>query len=174
MKPLAIRGTYSDWRLVKTRGVVQIVIEVPLAESNIALEVLGGMPDAAKEQWVAIAPINPEKEVMSNQHPEPSHAPERRDNARPGSEDPPARAKPWRDWTPAQQAGMRCNDPEFAAFLRETRPDDWHEAPDPADCVRLICGVESRSHLNRGGSPAFRWRELDNSFLTRKALERAS
>jgi len=45
-------------------------------------------------------------------------------------------------------AGIRCNEMTFIAFLKEQYPDDWHEAQEVAECVRLICNVESRTELN--------------------------
>ena len=57
-KPLAFRGTYSDWRLVKTRGVVQVILEIPLADADMAYQILGGMPDASRERWFGIAPLS--------------------------------------------------------------------------------------------------------------------
>ena len=171
MKPLAIRGTYADWRLVKTRGVVQIVIEVPLSDSGAAFDVMGGMPNPANERWFGIAPLK--KEVMSDiQPPIVSDAwPEPR-------QDKPARAKPKRDWRdilPSNQAGIRCSEPEFAAFLREARPDDWHDAmEDTKECIYLICGITSRSFLDINREASTAWHQLDEQFLTWQALERAS
>lgn len=79
----------------------------------------------------------------------------------------------WRDLQPAQQAGIRCDEPTFSAFLREIRKDDWHEAPDAAECVRLICGVESRADLGTNQKARVIWRQLDNQFMAWKALEHA-
>jgi hypothetical protein len=55
----AFQATYSDFKLVKTRKVVQIVLEVPVEHANIVLDVLGGMPDPSKESWVGVALIDP-------------------------------------------------------------------------------------------------------------------
>jgi hypothetical protein len=167
-KPLAIRATYSDWRLIKTRGVVQVVMEVPLADADAAYDVLGGMPNPANERWFGIAPI---KEVMPNTSSKPAV------DARPEpKQDKPARAKrEWRDLPPDMQAGIRCNDPAFSAFLCEEHPDDWHESMGSVDeCVRLICGVTSRAELVTHHRARVLWNQLDEQFLTQKALERAS
>lgn len=51
----AFSATYSDWKLIKTRGVVQIVLEVPLKAAGHAYNVLGGMPDYENEKWVGVA-----------------------------------------------------------------------------------------------------------------------
>ena len=170
MKPIAIRASYADLKLVKTRQVAQLIFEVPIEDFDAAYEVLGGLPNPAKEQWFAIAAI---KEVMSNTVPKHESV-----DARPEpKQDKPARAKhsDWRDKPPAAQAGIRCNDPEFIAFLRETRPDDWHESmQDSVECVRIICGVASRKDLATDHRARVIWHQLDEQFLTRKALERAS
>ena len=51
----AFQATYSDFKLVKTRKVVQIVLEVPLEAAGHAYNVLGGMPTFGNEQWFAVA-----------------------------------------------------------------------------------------------------------------------
>ncbi len=112
----------------------------------------------------------PAKEVMpvtSRQLSEPAVA-------RPELENPPARAKrEWRDLLPAQQAGMRCEEAAFVHFLREVRPEDWHETQDTADCVRLICGVESRSELNTNQRARVIWHQLDEQYQAWKQVEHA-
>ena len=161
MKPLAIRGTYADWRLVKTRGVVQIVIEVPLSDSGAAFDVMGGMPSPANERWFGIAPLK--KEVMPDiQSPIISDArPEPR-------QDKPARAKrDWRDIPPAEQAFLRCQNARFVSFLIEEWPIEWRQSGtvDPAaDCVRLICGVESRADLNTNQKARVIWHQLNDQY----------
>ena len=54
-KPAAFTATYSDWKIIKTRGAVSISFEVPLKAVGHAYNVLGGMPDFGTEQWFAIA-----------------------------------------------------------------------------------------------------------------------
>lgn len=53
----AVRGTFADFKTVKTRGVCQLIIEVPIEAADNALTLLGGVPQAKAEQWVGIAPI---------------------------------------------------------------------------------------------------------------------
>jgi hypothetical protein len=111
-------------------------------------------------------PVQPVKEV--------SPAPARQLEPEPAG----ARAKPKRDWRdilPSNQAGMRYSKPEFSAFLRETRPDDWHEAmTDPKECIYLICKITSLSQLDLDRQASVEWHKLDEQFLTWKAMERAS
>jgi hypothetical protein len=152
----AFKATYSDWKLVKTRQVVQIVFEVPLAEADAAYELLGGMPAPASERWFGIAALAPK--------PEPRPVPDK----------PLAGAKrDWRDLPPSQQAGIRCEEPSFVSFLKEERSDDWHESQDAAECVRLICGITSRSELGTNQKARVIWAQLNSQFEAWKALEHA-
>jgi hypothetical protein len=88
----------------------------------------------------------------------------------------PARPRPkrdWRDMLPTQQAGIRCDDPMFVAFLKEQHADDWHETNDAADFVRGFCGVASRSELVTNHKARVRWHQLDEQFQAWKAMEHA-
>ena len=162
--PAAFRGTYADWKLVKTRGVVQIVFEVPLAEADDAYELLGGMPIIAKERWFGIAAIKSPEQKEDRAKPRQTLLPDA----------PTGGAKrPFRDLPPQQQAGMRCDEPTFAAFLKEQREDDWAEAPDTADCVRLICGVTSRAELQTNHKARVIWNMINSQYEAWKALEHA-
>lgn len=155
--PAAFRATYSDLKLIKTRQCVQIVFELPLADFDEAYQVLGGLPDPAKERWFAVAPLKP---TAAQPQPVP-------DKPQAGAK------RDWRDLAPQQQAGIRCEEPTFAAFLREERKDDWHETQDAAECVRLICGVASRSELGTNQKARVIWHQLDSAFQAWKALEHA-
>lgn len=93
---------------------------------------------------------------------------------------PPATPKPtaggkrnWRDIPPPQQAGIRCDDATFSAFLKEERPDDWSECQDTVDCVYLICGISSRSELGTNQKARVIWHQLDEAYQAWKALENA-
>ena len=86
----------------------------------------------------------------------------------------PAGKRDWRDLQPQQQAGIRTNEPSFAAFLRETRPDDWHECgDDPAECIRLICGVNSRAMIGVNQKARVIWHQLDIAYQAWMQVEHA-
>jgi hypothetical protein len=159
----AFKATYSDWKLIKTRGVVQVVMEVPLADADAAYDVLGGMPVHGKERWFGIAALkSPAEEARA--------APRQ---AVPQSSRPDGAKRPWRDLDPTTQAGMHCNDPVFVAFLREKYTRDWSESGlDAAECVRLICGVTSRKELNTNHKARVIWHQIDTQFQAWRALER--
>lgn len=143
----AFRATYSDWRLVKTRQVVQVVFEVPIEDADAAYEVLGGMPNFGTEQWFGIAAITAE-------------APRQIESKRTAGE-----RRNWEDLQPQQQAGIRCDERAFATFLFEEHKSDYLEAAnDPAECVRLICGVTSRCELSTNQKARVIWHQLDSEY----------
>ena len=150
MKPLAIRAAYSDLKLVKTRQVAQLIFEVPISEFDAAYEVLGGLPTPDSEKWFAIAAIRDPAAIDVRPEPKP---------------DKPARAKrDWREIAPSNQAFFRCNEPSFSKFLEQERPDDWHETEDAADCVRLICAVDTRSKLDTDHKARVIWHQLNDQY----------
>lgn len=157
-KPAAFRAIYSDWKLIKTRSTVQVVLEIPVEDADAAYEVLGGMPVAGKERWFGIAAIKPEEtqhaSAVVNAPAKPDQEPLRPDRAR----------RDWRDLPPAQQAGIRCEEPAFGSFLAEERPDDFREVNDAADCVRLICGITSRRELNTNQKARVIWHQLNDQY----------
>jgi hypothetical protein len=79
----------------------------------------------------------------------------------------------WRDLPPPQQAGIRCDEPSFGIYLKETYPDDWHESQDAAACVRLICAVHSRAELGTNQKARVMWHQLDQQYQAWLALENA-
>jgi hypothetical protein len=79
----------------------------------------------------------------------------------------------WRDMQPAAQAGIRCEEPIFVAFLKEQYEIAWGNIPDAAALVRWICGVKSRSELGTNHKARVLWKQLDDQFQAWKALEHA-
>lgn len=154
----AFRASYADWKLVKTRGVVQVVFEVPLEDHDAAYDVLGGMPNPSKERWFGIAPLSDRASLQPQ----------------PVVDRPPAGARrDWRSLQPSQQAGIRCEDPTFEAFLREEYTGVWDEMQNARDCVCAICGVESRAELGPNRKARVIWHQLDEQYVAWKALEHA-
>ena len=82
-----------------------------------------------------------------------------------------AKRMDWRDLQPAAQAGIRCADPVFLAFLREKK--FYGTKYDAADAVRDFCCVSSRSELGTNHKARVLWHQLDEQFLAWKAMERA-
>jgi hypothetical protein len=80
----------------------------------------------------------------------------------------------WRDIGPTKQAGIRCCDPVFHAFLSERMPyGKINDEKGAALAVRNICGIETRADLSKPGFSEQRlaWAHLDNAFEAWRALE---
>jgi len=137
--PAAIKGTFADFRLVKTRKVAQLVIEVALEEADAALETLGGLPRPDQERWVALARLDAKRQ------PETPAAPAKERRA-------------FCDLPFPQQAGLKSNDPDLQQFMGATNPDQC------ADQIRLTCGVKSRSEIVKGTNAGENWIQLLREF----------
>jgi hypothetical protein len=160
----AFRATYSDWKLIKTRGVVQVVMEIPVGESDAAYEVLGGMPVHGKERWFGIAAINL-SQAKEDAPAKPGQNAPKPDRVKQGKRD-------WRDMPYSQQAAIRVGEATFAAYLREEHPNDWHETHDADACLKLMCGIESKRELATSGKPATLWFQIDSAYSAWLAKER--
>jgi hypothetical protein len=81
----------------------------------------------------------------------------------------------WRALGSVKQAGIRCKDPIFWAFLRENYEETIVDETAAAEAVRYICNVLTRSDLGKPGFSDQRilWFDLDNKFQAWKAKEHA-
>ena len=140
-EPAVFKATYSDWRLIRGRKVVQVVFEIPLEAADSAYATLGGMPNPAAEAWCAIARLDPET-----------------------ASEPPA-AKAASDTRMAQRAGMLCKDPVFWRFLNNFAADVITDAEKAAAAVRSVCEVKSRSEIKPNTTAGDRWDWLEGEFI---------
>lgn len=129
-----IRGTFSDWRPVKSRSVLQLVIELPIEQTQDVLDRLG-VPIPGVEKWVAVALLKDSVEAVEPVEPQ---------KPAPVVELKPARK--WHDMKPSQQAGMLCADPLFLQFIRHRTNNSTID--DTAEWVRGQCAVRSRAELD--------------------------
>jgi len=130
MSEKIIRGTYADFKIVKTRGVAQFVIEIPIDHAQEAIQMFG-VPTPESEQWVAVAALH-KTQVLENE----------------------AATKA------IQQAGMLCKTPDFGTFLRDAVGLDSVQPDSPesiADALRTVLGVQSRRdfHTDEDALEAF-------------------
>ena len=169
-QPAAIfRASYSDWKLIRTRKCVQIILEVPLEGglAHAAYAALGGMPDPAAETWVAVAHLDLEtvKEVMPDSpvHTGPTNDTQSREEVMPDTTveygpsnktspasgpDIPARAhKPARELKLSARAGRLCTDEQFQQFLSKACRRHISTEDEAAAALRTLCGVSSRSEI---------------------------
>jgi len=78
----------------------------------------------------------------------------------------------WRDMQPAAQAGIRCADPMFRAFLREVKHYGHCDEDEAATAVRDICGISSRAQLGTVHAARVIWHQLDSEYQAWLAKER--
>jgi hypothetical protein len=180
----AFQATYSDWRIIKGRKVVQIVFEVPLEGEGLAYQVLGGMPDPSKSVWCGIARLKsgPTEEPATVATEKSSHV----ERGGPESHPPAARGDPREgigdgvvtpemsaiihqssrnpDKRLAKQAGMACADPLFRRFINGGLPNGCSQE-EAAEQVRLMCGVKSRSEIVWGTPAGDAWDKLWSRYL---------
>lgn len=70
-----------------------------------------------------------------------------------------ARRRDWNELPPATQAALRCDDPVFRKFLEFKKLTG-----EPAELVRNICGVASRSQISTDKEAMKKWLELDKDY----------
>lgn len=99
-----IKGTYADLKHIKTRGMWQVCIEIPEAEFNNIVGLLGS-PQHGKDVWVAIARLTTEA----------------------------AQEKPKKHFdekSKSQQAYLICSRDDFQKFLSVAYPKSYRAAYD--------------------------------------------
>jgi PAS domain-containing protein len=141
-------------------------MEVPLSEADAAYQILGGMPNFSEERWFGIAPLkNPPaaKETLKA----PAEPQVDKDKHQPA-----AKRMDWRELQPAAQAGIRCTDVVFWAFLNETQTYRITHILEASEAVREICGVKSRAELGTNHKARVLWHSLDEQFQAWKLAER--
>ena len=81
----------------------------------------------------------------------------------------------WRGLGPTKQAGIRCNDPVFWAWLMEEHGYPVSDEKTAAVAVRALCEVTSRTEFEKPGHSTNRalWYDLDTAFQAWRALENA-
>lgn len=133
----AIRATYSDWRPVKSRKVLQLVMEVPIEQTEQVLQTLGApMPD--REMWVAIARLRDAPVEKSSVDPMVREAGILCKDAR----------------------FQRFLADKFTEGLRENvNTEEW-----AADLVRVYCVIESRTELATNADARAKWLELKRDY----------
>lgn len=140
--PAAIQGTYTDLKIVRSRKVCQIVVEIPLEASEGFVKAFG-MPNPGAETWVAVARLNAGVAAAGEQQKE-----RRRFDTLPL----------------AQQAAIKCGEPAFWRFLTEVHRAPTTNSDEAATYVRRYCNVVSRSELNHGVEAGERWSKLSNGY----------
>jgi hypothetical protein len=115
------KGTYSDFKIVKTRNVAQIIVEIPLEQAEEFVNMFG-MPTPNMEKWVAVARLNDE---VVNKNEDSTIA--------------------------IQKCGMLCKEERFGMFLKNAKnmqEVNPFESDSIANSLRAILGIKSRTELH--------------------------
>lgn len=132
-----IQGTYADFKIVKTRSVAQMIIEVPLEDANTLVEMFG-LPKPAEELWVAVAAIDRRTVEKTS---ESSKA--------------------------IQQAGIICKNPTFGIWLHNHKGfhDVIPEDPETiANALRSLLGIKSRTDMHTDPEAILAFNRLKGEF----------
>lgn len=148
-----IRGVFVDLRTLPSRSIARVTIEIPIEAANDALAKLGGFPLPGETRWVAVARLVPDAPT-----PQPVATPADAAPSEPLSK---LGGRRWDDLKSSQQAGIRCNEPEFQAWLGVTTE------PEAATIVRKRCGVDSRGDLDRNEDASAAWWKLNRDYALR-------
>lgn len=144
--PAAISGEFTTIKHVPSRKVYQLVIEVAEEAAQHAFDTLG-MPGHGGH--IALARLVEDARVK------PEHAKDR---------------TPFIKLPLAQQAAVRCNEPEFRAFLRGYGDVGLISSnivtdTDAARFVRIHCKVGSRAEIVEGTEAGDRWKALEAEYF---------
>lgn len=180
-----IVATYADLKIIKTRGVVQVVFELPLHSFNRAVGVLDGAPLPNVETWVGVVRLTREaaKAILDAQAQEESSgktppqgqpAAEQQDQ----DQDQQRRKRQWWDLPPAQRAAMNCRDVRFQNWLHDQGYIPLATEAEAVTYVRKRVSAGQRSNLGKPGyeDQTAAWEELDHeyhNFLQRQRDEAA-
>jgi hypothetical protein len=170
--PAALRGTFSDFKLIRGRKVAQLVIEVPIEQADAALQALGGIPNPADERWVAVARLQPEAKAQPvSDRPVPTLG--IADRAKQESDEE-GRRRRFHEMNPAAQIAMSCSLPSFREFLR-AREGYIHDDADTCDAwVKGILRVRSKTEVVPGSQAFAKWNELRGNYEVWLRYERSA
>lgn len=129
-----IRGTFSDFKIIRTRKVCQFIVEVPLEDGDRSLTTLGGLPVGATERWVAVALLDPKATQQA--------ALTRSD----GKE-----RQSFGSLRYGAQAALKCKERDFQRFLHASSEQG------AADAIRVRCGVTSRGEIETSEPAKAAW-----------------
>ena len=132
MSDAVFTGTYSDFKIIKTRKVAQMVVEFPLEQGERFVNSFG-LPNSHEEKWVAVAWVRSDA-VQTN----------------------------GRATSAIQQAGILCKDAAFGTWLRDAKKMDLnpHNENEVQDALRAILGVASRADMRSNDQALEIWERL--------------
>jgi hypothetical protein len=146
----AITAQLVDVRNVAAHKSVRLELHVPAEQAGLVMAAFG-WPTMADPVPVALARLNPIAKPTVSQ-------PETVQRER----------KPFTGLPYAQQAAMRCQEPQFWSYLAQRQDlglPTVENAADAADAVRSICIVDSRSRIAVGTIAGGLWESIEADYF---------
>jgi hypothetical protein len=141
MDDALILGTYADLKTIKTRSVVQVVIEVPIEMGEHVVRVFG-FPQPGREVPVVVGRLKDTGTTPNVTGVDNPVADQAKSSDRPR--------------TLSQQIGALCASPAFTNWAKTK----LGAGTDIAEFVRKSCGVASRRDILPGTSAETKWKQL--------------
>lgn len=137
MSAAAIAGTFADFKLIRSRGVAQLVVEVPMEQADAALAALGGLPTTATDRWVAVARMQDKPEPVAE--------------------------KP-KGGELAKRAAILCSDPAFQRWIFGKHGWECAGEMGAAKWLRWSLGIGSRAEIDHIPEVAHRFCQIEQQF----------
>lgn len=155
-----VDGCYADLKLVKTRSVCQMVIEIPIERAEELVQKFG-IPQPGQEIHVAVARLQvPAPDARPKETVEPLSAGAAEVRAHKSEQ---ARERYQQLGKPEQMVAdcaMLCADHGFQNWLRAAGAFVENTAASAAEIVRIKCGIKSRSELASNPAAARKWQQM--------------
>ncbi len=145
----AIAGVFADMKSVKTRSVVQMIVEIPIEQAEAVVQMFG-YPKLGAEVPVAVARMVEPKD----------EEPQRR--AEIVGEDKPKRT--FDDMPSSQVAALLCERDDFWKYLEWEFAKPCKSNDDAAARVRTWCEVNSRREIDLGDYAQSRFQLMRDRF----------
>ncbi len=147
----AIAGVFADMKSVKTRSVVQMIVEIPIEQAEAVVQMFG-YPKPGAEVPVAVARLKakPSAEIVSDDTPTLQKRQPRR----------------WEDMPPSQAAALACQSLPFRQWLGATCAATADEQ------LKLMLGISSKSELDTDPVAAEMWKAQLSSYRAHQTDQR--
>lgn len=160
-----VAGVFADLKTVRTRSIVQMVIEIPVEHAAEVIDKFG-FPQPGAEVAVAVARLVDTSRSIPWTPSPPADA----SRVLPEPAAPVKERTPWDAMKYAKQVSVACGDPEFRVWLARTSPVQNYlaelTAAEAVQDVKARILISSRKELDADpeGPAVRRWNELHGEF----------
>lgn len=153
-RPAVLKAVYATWRPVPTRKVLQLVFELPIEQTRLAMDTLG-TPTNETSMWCAIARLQ-----------EPQAQPEA--SAAQSNTIPITKGRPFKELARSQQAALKCQDADFQYWIGVPGDLAPEMRADEADkLLKTRFCIISKKDLDRWPEAGAKWDALLTDFELR-------